>query len=197
MRRVAEGIAAGRSTSDLATVNSVTLTETYKPRRIATRRGLGFRGGFLYPLGDSYGDANRLTGLHLVYKYEGPKFLVQSTSLLGLNWNGDTVEWNLLDVFAARIFGIGDVSSYFGGGLGIKSLRVERTLPPSGTVTFPQTVSQSATTLSADVGVGILVLRTYDFHLVLEFRYHHIFEDFEEIGGGGANGFMLTFGTSR
>lgn len=70
MRRFAEGIAAGRPNSDRATVESVTQTETLTPARPATRSGLGLRAGFLFPTGNSFGGADRLTNLHAACKYE-------------------------------------------------------------------------------------------------------------------------------
>jgi hypothetical protein len=194
--RIAEGIASRRPNSDRVTVDSVIREEAREPRRRAGRRGIGVRGGFLFPVDGSYGD-ERLTDLRLVYKFEGRKFLLETTTLLGFTWGKGTVEWNLLDVFAARVFGMGDVSAYVGGGLGVRTLNVERRIPPSTTFPYPMTQSQEATTLSADVGVGLMALRTYDYNLVIELRYHYVFEDFDDLGGHGANGFLLTFGTSR
>lgn len=199
MLRVAEGIAAGRPNSDLATVGSVTEDESRKPRRRATRRGLGFRGGALVPTGDSYGGSEGMTSLQLVYKFETNRFLMETTSLLGLAWGDGNVEWTLLDIFAAKIFGEGgDLAPYLGGGLGLRAMNVERKYP-AGTLEYEweTTRSQSATSLSLDVGAGLMLLRTYDTHFVVELRYHYVAEDFEEIGGQGAHGFLLTFGTSR
>jgi hypothetical protein len=204
MRRIAEGIAGGRADSDRATIDSVTGAEAKAPRRREGRSGIGFRTGFLFPAGDSYGGRDRLTNLRLAYKFEGHDFLIESTAILGFTWGGGTVEWTPFDVFGARIFGVGDVSGYLGGGLGMRSVRVERTISrqiqyPAGYPDsyYEQTESQSATALSAEVGGGLIAFRTYSYQVIVDLRYQHVFEKFKDIGGKGAHGFVLSFGTSH
>lgn len=202
MRRFAEGIAAGRPNSDRATIDSVTQEEARTPARRAVRSGLGFRAGFLFPTGDGYGGQNRLTNLHLAYKYEAQSFQIESTSLLGFSWGGNNVDWTILDVAASRIFGTGDLAFYLGAGAGVHSVHVEREfrewhddwgMPYESRYSR----SQSETVPSADLVAGLLAFRTYDFEIVLEVRYHHVFEDFKEVDGNGAQGIRVTFGTNR
>jgi hypothetical protein len=199
-RRVADGIAAGRPNSEQATVETVRLDETLEPRRRATRSGVGVRAGFLFPVDGSYGGLDRLTSLRFNYKYETPTLLIDSTSLLGLAWAEGTLDWTILDIFAARIFGLGDLAPYLGVGVGVHSVQVElrrRVDTGYGYVYDDVYAEQSETTLSADLGIGLLALRTYDFMLVLDVRFHHVFSDFVEAGGNGASGIAVTFGTSR
>ena len=194
MLRVAEGIAAGRPNSDLVTIDSTIQAETDEPFRRSARRGLGIRAGLLYPLSDSYGGVNRLTNIRLVYKYEGRDFLIETTPLLGLTFGSGSAEWSLLDVFVAKIIGLGDFAGYIGGGLGLHSLHVTRRVqhPTDG---YHYTDSASETTMTLDIGVGLLAMRTYDFNLTVDVRYHHVFTDPDKIGSDGARGLMLTFGT--
>ncbi len=42
-----------------------------------------------------------------------------------------------------------------------------------------------------------MALRTYDLSIIVDSGYHVVFADFDEVGGKGAHGFSLTFGTSR
>jgi len=201
MRRIAEGIAAGRANSDRATIESVTREETKIPRRRAGRSGLGLRAGGIFPDGDSYG-GERLTSLRLVYKYEANDFIIESTALLGIAWGGGTVEWMPLDVFAGRMFGKGDGSVYVGAGLGIRSVHVERSVAcpacdPGEYCYCDGTAAESATTLSADAGGGFIAFRTYSYQIVVDLRYHYVFEGFDKLGGHGAHGIALTFGTSH
>jgi TolB-like protein len=204
MRRIAEGIAGGRADSDRATIDSVTGVESKTPRRREGRSGIGFRTGLLFPVGHSYGGRDRLTNLRLAYKFEMHDFLIESTAILGLTWGGGTVEWTPFDVFGARIFGVGDVSGYLGGGLGMRSVRVERRIPPQTQYSagypvyyYEDTESQSATALSAEVGGGLIAFRTYSYQVILDLRYQHVFEKFKDIGSKGAHGFVLSFGTSH
>lgn len=202
MRRMAEGIAAGRAGSDQATILSVTREEGRKPLRRAGRSGIGMRAGFIFPDGDSYG-GERLTSLRLVYKFESRNFLIESTALLGLAWGGSSVEWMPLDLFVARVFGVGDISAYLGGGLGMRVLSVQGWVPCDphcelwGYCGCRHTDSQIATALSADLGGGLIAFRTYSYQIIVDLRYHYVFEDFDVIGGNGAHGLVLSFGTSH
>jgi hypothetical protein len=53
---------------------------------------------------------------------------------------------------------------------------------------------QTATTFAADVGGGLLLFRTYNFHLVADMRYHVVFDGFTKLNGKGAHGVILSFG---
>jgi hypothetical protein len=196
-RRVADSIAAGRTDAAKPTIQTVTEEETFEPRRRASRSRFGLRAGFLFPDGSSFGDADRLTSLGLVITYETPKMLIKSTPLLALAWRGETVEWTPFDLFVARIFGIGDFCPYVGAGLGIASVHVEREYDPAVPYSSTTSGSESETTLAADLGVGILMLRTYDVLIDVELRYHYVFADFDGIGSDGAHGFGLRIGISR
>lgn len=95
---------------------------------------------------------------------------------------------------------MGDFTPHVGAGLGVHSVHVERmgTYDSGGTLySYPTSRSQSETTLTADIGAGLLALRTYDFVIVVELRYHYVFADFDRLGGDGAHGLAITFGTSR
>jgi len=203
MRRFAEGIAAGRPNSDRATVESVTQAETQTPARRATRSGMGIRAGFLFPTGGSFGGAERLTNLRAAYRYEFRDFQIETTPLLGFTWGKGNFDWSMLDLGASRIFGTGDFSTYLGASFGVHSVTVEQnrtvlvSYPGYPSYTYEAGLRQSETVPTLDLVAGIMALRTYDFVAVLELRYHYVFESFDEVGGGGAHGVMLTFGTSR
>ncbi len=196
-RRAADGLAAGRSNADRATIETVTSAETFEPRRRANRRGVGLRAGFLFPANDSYGGNDRLTSMRLAFKYESRDYFIETTPFLGLTWSGGTADWTILDLFGGRIFGTGDVAGYAGVGLGVHSVRVEREYARSAMFPFGTSVEQSETTLTTDLGVGFIALRTYDLSIIVDLRYHAVLADFDRAGGKGAHGFALTFGTSR
>ncbi|MCK4412680.1 MAG: hypothetical protein KAY32_03965 [Candidatus Eisenbacteria sp.] len=197
MIRVAEAIAAGRPNSGQATIESVIEPEERPVRLRASRRGIGVRAGFLFPTGDSYGGTDRLTSLSLPYKYESRNYLVETTTVLGLAFNDEVVDWTIFDLYGARIFGVGDMAVYLGGGVGIHSVHDRTELPPTEERPYAMERSQTATTLTADLGGGALLFRTYDFQIFLDVRYHYVFEDFDEVDGNGAQGIRVTFGTHR
>jgi hypothetical protein len=197
VRRAADGFVAGRANADHATVDTVTEEETLEPRRRAHRSGLGVRAGFIFPMNESYGGTDRLTSVRLAIKYETRDYLIESTPILGFAWRDETVEWTVLDVFGARIFGTGDVATYLGLGLGIHSLNVEKSFTPAVPYDYESSVSQSTTTLTTDIGIGLMALRTYDLSFIVDVRYHFVWAEFDAIGGNGAHGIAITFGTSR
>ncbi len=205
MRRFAEGIAAGRPNSDRASVESVTQAETVTPPRRATRAGFGVRAGFLFPTGNSFGGADRLTNIHGAWRTEFKDFMIETTPILGFSWGKGNLDWTMLDVSVARLFGTQDLTTYLGAGLGVHSVRVERreTItttypgPPPFVYTYEMLREQSETAPTLDLVAGVMALRTYDFSLIIELRYHYVFARFDELGGDGAQGVRLTFGTSR
>jgi hypothetical protein len=203
MRRFAEGIAAGRPNSSRASVESVTQAETMTPARRATRAGLGVRAGFLFPTSNSFGGADRLTSLSAVYKCEMPNFQFESTTLLGFTWGRGNYDWTIFDLRASRIFGSKDLSTYLGAGIGVHSVTVEQqrsvevSAPPGPSYTFEAGFRQTETVPAADLMVGLMAMRTYDFEIVFEVRYHYVFERFNQVGGAGAQGVMVSFGTNR
>lgn len=203
MRRFAEGIAAGRPNSDRASVESVTQAETLTPARRATRSGLGFRAGFLFPSGNSFAGADRLTNLRAVYKYELRDFQIESSTVVGFTWGKGNLDWTILDLSASRIFGSKDFSTYLGAGIGVHTVTVEQrrtveaTSPYSPPYSYETSFQQTETAPTLDLLAGIMALRTYDFEIVLELRFHYVAERFDKVGGKGAQGVMVTFGTSR
>ena len=120
----------GRADSDRATIDSVTGEETKTPRRREGRSGIGFRAGFLFPVGDSYGGKDRLTNLRLAYKFEGHDFLIESTAILGLRLGRKHGRVDAVRCLRrADLSGSGTSRVTLGGGLGMRSVRMERTDP--------------------------------------------------------------------
>jgi hypothetical protein len=195
VRRIADGLAAGRPNAEHATVETVTQQETQEPRRRASRSGIGVRAGFIYPISDSYAGVDRLTSLRLAFKYETRDYFIDSTPVLGFSWGSGCVEWTVLDLFLARIFGRGDLAPYVGAGLGVHALHLERDPRPSDPNPYDGP-SHGETTLSADIGFGCLALRTYDLSIIIDVRYHIVLADFDQLGRY-PQGVSIMFGTSR
>ena len=200
MRRFAEGIVQGRPNSDRASVESVTEAETVTPPRRAMRTGFGLRAGFLFPTGNSFGGTDRLTNIHGVYRNEFKNFQVETTTLFGLSWGDGNVDWTLLDLSASRLFGTQDVTTFFGAAFGVHSVTVARDQIYSSGDPYPYSyasrIKQTETVPTLDLTAGLIALRTYDFQAILEVRVHYVLANFDEVGGHGANGVQITFGTS-
>jgi hypothetical protein len=138
-----------------------------------------------------------------VYVYEMRDFLIESSTLLGLTWGKGNLDWTILDLSAARIFGSKDFSTYLGAGIGVHTVSVDQrrtidvTSPYYPTYSYEADLRQTETVPTLDLIAGIMALRTYDFETVLELRFHYAFEKFDKVGGKGAQGVMVTFGTNR
>lgn len=202
MRRFAEAIASGRHQVDRQSVHSITDFDAHAPVRRASLERFGVRAGFLLPTSNSYGSSNRLAGLRAVHRHEVGDFQVEVTPLLGLLWNDAVLDWTLIDVSVAHLFGGRDLGSYLGAGVGIHEVTIDGSRIDRRTFTeFPLSTSspaglQKVTAPSIDLVAGVIALRTADFTLLADVRYHHMLARFREIGGKGANGVLLTFGAS-
>jgi len=205
MRRFAEGIASGRPNSDRATVESVIQAETIEPTRRATRAGFGVRAGFLFPVGNSFGDDHPLTSILAAFKTELGDYMIETTPLIGFNWGDGNLDWTMLDVSAVRLFGKSDMTGFAGFGVGVHTVTVARnqvytqTYPgtPPYTYSYTSRNQQTRTVPTLDLIVGGMGLRTYDMSLILELRLHIVFATFDVLDDERANGLRLTFGTSR
>lgn len=200
IRRFAAEIVAGRADASRASVETVLEEEAREKRLRSSRSGVGFRAGFLFPTGKSYAGSDRLTHLQIVFKHEQPGFLLETTPLLGFTFGDGHIEWTALDVAVARIFGQGDMSPFLGVGVGVHSTRLEKTKWVTYDQTpypysYEETESESATAPVVDLVGGILGFRTFDFEMVLEARYRYLFHDFDKLGGKGAHGVLITFGS--
>lgn len=168
------------------------------PKERLAWRGSGPRVGAIYPLGGSFAGAGRLTSVAYVWRYQTPAFTVESVPALGIAWGGDLAtdrgkgrDWTLLDAYVTWTPTRGDVAPYFGVGLGLHALRLEH----DGTGDpFLGRRDESATTVGLALGSGVTLFRTYDFQLVIDLRYQKFWHDFGEVGGKGAQAFVLTFG---
>ena len=202
-RRIALTLSGGDPNAQRATLGSITEQETRTPRRRLARAGMGLHGLVLFPMANSYTGGSQLAGFRFTTRYETPAgVFVESTPLLGIVWGAGNVEWTILDVAAGRTLGEGDFAPYFLGGLGLHTVHLQRSIPytsvsPYGTYAYEQTFTQNATTLAADIGAGWMMLRTYDFSLLADLRYHVVFGSFDRVGGKGAHGLSVSFGTAR
>jgi opacity protein-like surface antigen len=121
--------------------------------------------------------------------------------VLGFAWGGDLEDdhgkardWTLLDVYVTWTPVQGDIAPYAGAGVGLHALRLERDGGPGDPLGRRD---QSATAIGLALGGGATFFRTYDFQLGFDVRYRYYLAQFDEVGGHGAHGFVLSFGLHR
>lgn len=163
--------------------------------------GSGPSVGVVYPMGDAFAGASRLTSLAFTWRYRTTHFEVESTPVLGFAWGGDLEDdhgkardWTLLDVYVTWTPVQGDIAPYAGAGVGLHALRLERDGGPGDPLGRRD---QSATAIGLALGGGATFFRTYDFQLGFDVRYRYYLAQFDEVGGHGAHGFVLSFGLHR
>lgn len=183
MKRLADAIIQGRKASTTTTVTTVTEQETQEPRRRASFYASGLKVGYLYPIDNTFGMADRLTVLDFAGLYEAPDFMVEA--LAALRW-GDEASDRGFDFSVFYLLTQTDFSPYLGGGIGVHWLDA----PFKKTEDWPETANGNGLNLNA--GMGFLIFRTYDFHLRLDLRLSYMLEEFGDQYGPRA--FTISFG---
>ncbi len=170
IKRIARAIHEGKKVETGAEVGVITeQEETQEAKRKEAFYATG--GNFVYGLPvHGYADAKSIMGFNWVNWYETPKFAVEFSfgylwSLGAMTTGSITQEPSIID-YGANIsffylFSKGDFSPYVGGGLGPRFIAME-----AGNQGFGANFG-----MGFNAGGGLAVLRTYDFHIIIDGRY--------------------------
>ncbi|MGB9720674.1 MAG: hypothetical protein ACPL28_04230 [bacterium] len=171
VKRIARAIHTGKKVETGAEVGMITeQEETQEAKRKEAFYATGF--SFVYGLPvHGYADASSIMGFNWVNWYETSKFAVEFSggylwSLNAMATGGITDEPSIVDYGADISFfyllSKGDFCPYLGGGLGPRFILME-----SGNQGFGANFG-----MGFNAGGGIVALRTYDFHIIIDARYH-------------------------
>jgi len=179
----------------VAEIGMITEEEEKKPRRRRIFHTAGFKAGAIIPMG-GYAESSSLTHLGALYWYETPQFAVELsfyfafTSNLGLAEGGHAHEIVAPELSLLYILSKGDLSPYFGGGVGLGFIGL-----------YPEGFNiGSAYGMSFNGGGGVVFLRTYDIRILLDVRYRvnmaqvSGFIEGDEGLNGPHHGIMLSIG---
>ncbi|MCK4306941.1 hypothetical protein KAW50_01795 [candidate division WOR-3 bacterium] len=206
VKRLATSLCEMKKAKESVTVETVTEEEATPRRRRESYHTVGLLVGYLFPMGGSYGkktegnwyedtrlsgDVRRMPGGSGVYIYENPNYMAQvvyrlhgrsQSSLANVAFSG------------YRFLSLEDISPYVGGGLGMGwgtiTTSVDSTYSEYSETWHYHINPESFDGLSLELGGGVMLFRTYDFHFLADLKYHIVF------GGGIPNGFILSFGIS-
>lgn len=187
--RIAVSVSTGTPLADSATVDTVTDNEAREPRRIQTMFTSGLRVGAMVPMRDSFGGANALTSWTLFGMFEYPQFGFIAD--LGFQSTADTDDdvgafGFHLDLGGFKFLSPSSTSVYVGGGVGFRATSVDSM---SG--------DDSASGPGVFASVGVVLLRTSDFHLIADARYDlNLFEMDGLAGNGRSHGLIASVGFS-
>jgi hypothetical protein len=201
MRRLAKGVATGKKMSETATVENITEAEAQTPRRRVSFSSVGLKVGYLWPTADSWGGVPKMTAVDFVYRYETAKWELEITPLsgfrVGSTEQNSAFDWVLFDFSYHYFLTLTDISPYLGGGLGFHSIHAwEEERSPSGEEWYwnYERREDSGTGFGLNVGGGLVLFRTYDFHLTADLRYQYIAHELKKLEHGQAQGFIFTIG---
>jgi TolB-like protein len=190
IKRLATGLATGKTWDETAEIGTIIEQETHQPRRRKSFFSVGGKIGYMFPTGNSWGKADKLLALDWVTWYETPSFMVES--LVGYRYqvNEDKGAYDVPIEFSVfYIPGKSDFTPYLGGGLGIHWIGIPEW--DSMGENWDQVTSNG---LALNLGGGLMGFRTYDFRLVVDLRYTMVFAQLGDQDSHQA--ISLTFGVT-
>jgi hypothetical protein len=170
-KRIAKAINEGKKVEVGAEVGTITEQETTQEvRRKEAFYATG--GNFVFGLPvHGYADASSVMGFNWVNWYETPKFAVEFNlsylwSMNAMTTGQITAEPSIIDygfdISFFYLFSKGDFCPYLGGGFGPRLIAME-----TGDQGFGANFG-----MAFNAGGGLAILRTYDFHIIIDGRYH-------------------------
>lgn len=193
IKRLAKGLATGKTTEETAAIGIIAEQETWEPRRRKNFFTVGGKVGYLFPSGDSWGRTDKLLCLDWVTWYETPTFVVES--LVGWRYqvNEDKGAYDFPIEFSMfYIPGKSDFTPYLGGGLGIHWVAAKRWEDDHWDNENEQITNNG---LALNLGGGLIGFRTYDFRIEVDLRYTIVFAKLN--GQDTQSGISLTFGVTH
>ncbi len=199
LKRLGVGLSRGRKIEKTGQVGMITEQETKEGKRRGSFSSKGLRGGVLFPMDESLGDASQLLGVDFTYQSDTPAFFLAGRT--GLRWGDNGYNIAILETKIGKYLGRGDFSPFISGGLGIDYFKGEgefvrrdngREIIYSG--------SDSATGLVLMVGAGFSMFRTYDFQFQLDIDYFFFANQLDPDGDGTGThprGISITFCIKR
>ncbi|MBD3180241.1 MAG: hypothetical protein GF417_12060 [Candidatus Latescibacteria bacterium] len=190
LKRMARSISSGKTVEDTAEVGMITERDMEAGRRRSSFTTKGLRAGFLLPVGDSYGIAERLTSVDFVVQHDMLDYFLSGKT--GVKWSSGAWGFTWLHTRIGRYFSRGDFSPFISAGLGLESLKIEYEELENGR---RSEYSDSKTGFILSAGGGIALFRTYDFQFQLDLDYYIVLEKMEILGEEKEfpQGVMLTF----
>ncbi|HID32046.1 MAG TPA: hypothetical protein EYP24_01550 [bacterium (Candidatus Stahlbacteria)] len=188
VKRLALALSRKEKAEKLVTTETVTGIEAEERRRRASYYTLGIKIGSGFPLFGTYNNESSLIRGSLLGWYETPHLIGEISAgilfpmgNLTKGFEEDAGVFEIpIDLAILYLPGLGDITPYLGGGLGVH---------------FISTPNEAAAGLGLNGGLGMVFFRTYDFHFFLDLRYNVLFA---EIGGKSPQQSIdITFGFTR
>ncbi|MCD6595803.1 hypothetical protein J7L68_09060 [bacterium] len=175
VKRLTDGFLTGKTVKSSATTDNITSTEFYEPRRRQEFYTLGSRIGFYFPLYGSKADVSSLFGYEIVGMYETDQWLVELMS--GYHGSDENEYFIPIDLTVFRLLSKNDFCPYISLGTGVHLLSQKTTSIDTNIYYYDDDTTYYETTdyehyelpiLSA--GGGMLLFRTYTFHVTVDAR---------------------------
>ncbi|RKZ34224.1 hypothetical protein DRQ33_02640 [bacterium] len=194
VKRICDGFYTGKPVSESATVDNITLGETYEPRRRKEFYTLGSRIGFFFPVNASVAEGSSLFGYEIIAMYETQNWMVELMS--GYHGFDENESFIPIDISIFKLLSENDFCPYIGIGSGVHLLYQDiedrdYDIIDGDTVYYPVFDEETHQLPIITAGGGLLLFRTYSFRVSVDIRgwvgvskpYYH--------------GINLTFGLTR
>ncbi|UCG43280.1 MAG: hypothetical protein JSU73_01285 [candidate division WOR-3 bacterium] len=177
LKRLAKAVATGKKSGGPAEVGTITEKEGMEPTRREAWWGAGVAFGGFFPFG-GFGTNDPLMAYSGFAMYETPDFFAELDYRAVSDFSGENFAvFQPITINVFKIFGKTDFAPYAGGGLGI------------GFYSSGEYWDDGGQGFVVAPGGGVLLFRTYDFHVLADARYYMLFGS-----GGVQHGPALTVG---
>jgi TolB-like protein len=219
IKRLADALCTMEKAKTRVTVETITEEEAKPKRRRASYHTAGLLLGYMFPLGGSYGkDIERrryyywntdyerfllkkpgniasMPGWNITYFYEMPYYIAE---MCGRMYRKKSAFFINIIFSGYKFLSLQDFAPFVGGGIGMGWGNKVTSVDSSYEVSYNQDTTwyyysgkeEGFNGLVVEIGGGLVVFRTYDFHFILSLKYHIMFAE------GTPNGFIINFGVS-
>lgn len=173
VKRITDGFLMGKPVKDAATTENITSNELYEPRRRHEFYTVGSRVGFFVPFYGSKAKEDLLLGVDVIGMYETDRWIVEA--LVGYHGFVENEAFIPINISGLYMLSNTDFSPYLSFGAGVHILAQSETkmnYEISGTDTsyYYSTEYYDYKLPLISLGGGILLFRTYRFHVTVDAR---------------------------
>ena len=173
VKRLTDGFLTGKSAKNAATTENIVSDELYEPRRRHEFFTMGSRVGVFMPFSGSKSEGNMLLGVDAVGMYETDRWIVEA--LVGYHGFVENEAFIPIEISGLYTFSNTDFAPYLSFGAGLNLLFQSETklnydVYGTDTTYYYSTEYYDYKLPLVSLGGGLLLFRTYRFHVTIDAR---------------------------
>jgi len=190
VKRLVDSFIFGKPIEETATIDNIVEKETFEPRRRQEFYTGGARIGFLFPFTGSESESSQLFGYQVLGMYETDTWLVEV--MAGYHGFDERESVLPIGISVFRLLSKKDICPYAGVGLGVMLLyQDEYRCEPDSISGYCDYLHNHYELPVLSFGGGLLLFRTYSFHVNFDVRGYVAF------GDKNYHSVSLSFGLTR